>query len=114
MIFDPKTLPDYAARLEAVRLHDAFMLAENAYQEFVEADNAGDLSIAAQDALEVYGAHGVDLLIDDSNQVIRCALTGIPLLAEASDTVWVLAAAIDLKRGMDEDLLDRLAAAEAS
>ncbi len=96
MIFDPeKALPDYADRLEAVELYERFLKAEHTYQAFQDAANAGDLSIAAQDALEAYEVHGVDLLIDALNsQVIRCALTGVPLLAEIQDSEWVLAAAI--------------------
>ncbi len=95
MIFDPSTLPDYADRLEALKLFEVFLEAEDAYQASHDAANAGDLSIAAQEALEAYEAHGVDLLIDTlGGQVIRCALTGVPLLAEASDSEWVLAAAI--------------------
>ncbi len=106
MIFDPeKSLPDYADRLEAVQLYEAFRKAEDTYIAFQDAANAGDLSIAAEDALEAYEIHGVDLLIDGlSGQVIRCALTGVPLLAETSDSEWVLAAAIRPKElpGMAE------------
>lgn len=98
MIFDPhKSLPDYADRLEAVELYEKFLKAENTYQAFQDAANAGDLSIAAQDALEAYEVHGVDLLVDTlSNQVIRCALTGVPLRSEVSDSQWVLSAALGL------------------
>ncbi len=95
MIFDPTTLSDWEDRLEAVQLYEQFLRAENTYQAFQDAANAGDLSIAAEDALEAYEVHGVDLLIDAlSGQVIRCALTGVPLLAEVSDSEWVLAAAV--------------------
>ncbi len=95
MIFDPTTLKDYEDRLEAVQLYEDFRKKEDTYIAFQDAANAGDLSIAAKDAMEAYEIHGVDLLIDGlSGQVIRCALTGIPLLAEMSDSEWVLAAAV--------------------
>lgn len=102
MIFDPETLPDYADRLEAVELYEAFRKAEDDYIAHQYATNAGDLSIAAQDALEAYEVHGVDLLIDGlSGQIIRCALTGVPLLSEVSDSEWVLAAAVKPKAGQE-------------
>lgn len=113
MIFDPeKSLPDYADRLEAVELYEIFLKAENTYQAFQDASNAGDLSIAAQDALEAYEVHGVDLLIDSlSSQVIRCALTGVPLLAEASDSQWVLTAALSLPPRKEEEVMPDMAEA---
>ena len=108
MIFDPeKSLPDFADRMEAVVLYEAYLKAENTYQAFQDAANAGDLSIAAQDALEAYEVHGVDLLIDSlSSQVIRCALTGVPLLAEVSDSEWVLKAAIKPARAVEAEMAE--------
>lgn len=102
MIFDPETLPDYADRLEAVELYEAFRKAEDDYIAHQDAANACDLSITAQDALEAYEVHGVDLLIGGlSGQIIRCALTGVPLLSEVSDSEWVLAAAVRPKAEAD-------------
>lgn len=116
-LFDPeKSLPGYAERLKAVELYEAFLKAENTYQVFQDAANAGDLSIVAQEALDAYEAHGADLLIDSvSNQVIRCALTGVPLLAEESDSQWVLSAALGLPPRAEEEegeMMPEMAAAQ--
>ena len=100
MIFDVKTLPDYESRMEAARLYEEFVRLDDAV---AIAEDAGGISlehpasVARDDAFDRYENHGVDLLTDGDGYLIRCALTGVPLLAEADDTEFVLAAAVRAK-----------------
>jgi len=108
MIFDPeKSLPDYADRIEAVVLYEAYLRAENTCQAFKDTNRFDELNDAAAKALEEYEVHGVDLLIDSlNNQVIRCALTGVPLLATVEDSEWVLKAAIEPAKTVEVEMAE--------
>ena len=103
MIFDPKTLPDYESRMEAARLYEEFVRLDDAVVAIAETAGGVSLepehpaSVARDDAFDAYESHGVDLLTDGDGYLIRCALTGVPLLAEADDTEFVLAAAVRAK-----------------
>lgn len=102
MIFDPKSLPDYADRVKAAELYEAYCRLED---ECVAAEGGlkgsllsiPELQAMAEkrdEALEAYEQCGVELLMDANGDLIRCALTGVPLLSADGDSVWVLAAAV--------------------
>lgn len=103
--FDPSILPDYAARLEAVRLYEEYLEAENASEALAAraeplamVDELRAAGRKAQDAFDAYDAFGVVLLLigdDDSvaRGVARCFLTGVPLL-DSDEVGFALAAAV--------------------
>ena len=99
--FDPSSLPDLAARKEAARLYgeyarldDDCFTAKRAVVGTAEADSLGAMEAKRDDALYAYEKTGLDLLTDSEGNLIFCALTATPLLADEGDSVLVLRAAV--------------------
>lgn len=99
--FDPKSLPDYAARMEAARLYEAYAKLDDAKAALEQQsppppmDDINAAGDACQDAFNAYEACGLELLMDDYGNVVFCALTGVPLLADDSDWMFVLKGAAE-------------------
>ena len=76
--------PTIEQRNEAVRLWETYERLENAEDAAV---------FKAYEAYEAYEALDVVLALDDDGKVVRCAITGIPLVT-SDETVVVLASAL--------------------
>jgi hypothetical protein len=82
-MFDKNQLPDITEREAAFELHKAYEEADDAYFRLLgEADpEAVRLAKAKSDeALSAYDAAGVDLMLDQHGNAIRCALSGAPVV----------------------------------
>ncbi len=95
--FDPKRdLVDFAQREEAARLYMAWI----EFSDLLEDARSGDdgvitqaLEKAEMEAWDAYADHPLTLMDDGKGGLVRCAVSGVPLL-DIDDTELVLRAAV--------------------
>ncbi len=97
MQFDLSKVTDLKQREEAARLYEVYCKADEAVEQAGPGANLDALQEARDNAWDAYAAVGDDYLQinNDTGQVIRCAISGVPLW-ESDDIALVLRSAIGL------------------